>query len=560
MNMLDGAFVVVLLLAALGGWRFGFVARVLAWGGIADRAPRRLPLRSEGRDVVRRHERRRSVTVAVLFLVLAATLGQTAGFGVGLLAHRSTRTPRALPTWDRAAGAAVGVLGVVVVTWVLAPALTFAKGWTAREARGSTVLGVLDDVSPEQPPQFAALGRTISDAPYPSVLSPIGQPPDHPPPRSSGIMPSVNARIERSTVLVRSDACGRDVRGTGWVAGPGLIVTNAHVVAGERTTTIEDNVGREHEADLVLFDPKGDLALLRVGDFDAPALRLADPVPGQTGAAYGHPGGGALVDTPALVGTTSPTDVSNMYGPGYVSRSVLTFRGRIVAGYSGGPLVNGTGRVVGVVFAVSAAHQTVSYAIPTDQYRGHEHLRAREPSTGPQWRVSRPMTDDGMSIRRAAPPDSAAVSDVWLRSRHASYPAIPLPVHEDEDVREWFAAVVLPTREVWVAEVDDQVVALLVLEADWVDQLYVDPDWTGRGLGGRLLDVAKAERPAGLDLWAFQSNTGARRFYERHGFAAVAMTDGDNEEGAPDVRYRWPGAERVTGGPDGETLVGALWT
>ena len=61
-------------------------------------------------------------------------------------------------------------------------------------------------------------------------------------------------------------------------------------------------------------------------------------------------------------------------------------------------------------------------------------------------------------------------------------------------------------------------------------------------LGTRLLDVAKAERPAGLDLWAFQSNTGARRFYERHGFTAVAMTDGDNEEGAPDVRYRWSGA------------------
>ena len=134
------------------------------------------------------------------------------------------------------------------------------------------------------------------------------------------------------------------------------------------------------------------------------------------------------------------------------------------------------------------------------------------------------------------------MSDVWLRSRHASFPAIPLPVHSDEDVRSWFATVVLPTREVWVADVDDEVVAMLVLEDDWVDQLYVDPDWTGRGLGTRLLDVAKAERPAGLDLWAFQSNTGARRFYERHGFRAVAMTDGDNEEGAPDVRYRWPGA------------------
>jgi GNAT superfamily N-acetyltransferase len=149
---------------------------------------------------------------------------------------------------------------------------------------------------------------------------------------------------------------------------------------------------------------------------------------------------------------------------------------------------------------------------------------------------------DGPRIRRALQTDAAAISEVWLRSRRASFPAIPLPVHSDEDVRGWFATVVLPTREVWVVDVDDAVVALLVLEGDWVDHLYVDPDWTGRGLGGRLLEVAKAQRPAGLDLWAFQSNARARRFYERYGFTAIAMTDGDNEEGAPDVRYRWPGA------------------
>jgi GNAT superfamily N-acetyltransferase len=133
------------------------------------------------------------------------------------------------------------------------------------------------------------------------------------------------------------------------------------------------------------------------------------------------------------------------------------------------------------------------------------------------------------------------VSDVWLRSRHASFPAIPLPVHSDESVQEWFATVVMTTRDVWVVDIDHEVVALLVLEGDWVDQLYVDPDWTGRGFGSRLIDAAKKQRPSGLDLWTFQSNAGARRFYERHGFAAVAMTDGDNEEGAPDVRYRWSG-------------------
>jgi len=131
------------------------------------------------------------------------------------------------------------------------------------------------------------------------------------------------------------------------------------------------------------------------------------------------------------------------------------------------------------------------------------------------------------------------VADVWLRSRHASVPANPAPVHSDDEVRAWFAEVVLPTRETWVAEVSGAVVGLLVLEDGWVDQLHVDPTRTGEGLGSRLLEVAKAERPDGLDLWTFQANHGARRFYERHGFVEVARTDGDNEEGEPDIRLRW---------------------
>jgi GNAT superfamily N-acetyltransferase len=117
-------------------------------------------------------------------------------------------------------------------------------------------------------------------------------------------------------------------------------------------------------------------------------------------------------------------------------------------------------------------------------------------------------------------------------------PAIPPPVHSDEDVRQWVATVVLPNNEAWVAETDaDGVIALLVLDNEWIDQLYVDPEWTGHGVGSQLIELAKELRPRGLDLWTFQSNEGARRFYERHGFIAVGTTEGANEEGAPDVHY-----------------------
>jgi GNAT superfamily N-acetyltransferase len=149
------------------------------------------------------------------------------------------------------------------------------------------------------------------------------------------------------------------------------------------------------------------------------------------------------------------------------------------------------------------------------------------------------MSGCAFTVRRAVQRDAVGVADVWLRSRYASVPSIPPPAHTDDDVREWFATLVVPTRDVWVTQCDEAIVALLVLEAGWVDQLYVDPGFTGRGLGSQLLQVAKEQHPDGLELWTFQANHGARRFYERHGFVAVATTDGENEEGAPDVRYRW---------------------
>ncbi len=145
-----------------------------------------------------------------------------------------------------------------------------------------------------------------------------------------------------------------------------------------------------------------------------------------------------------------------------------------------------------------------------------------------------------MEISAATSADATEVADLYLRSRRASYPAIPASVHPDDDVHEHFATTVLPSCETWVAEADGAIVGMLVLHGSWVDHLYVGPGRTGQGIGTRLLTHAKDQRPDGLDLWAFQSNTGARRFYEREGFTAVEETDGDNEEGEPDVRYRWP--------------------
>jgi GNAT superfamily N-acetyltransferase len=151
-----------------------------------------------------------------------------------------------------------------------------------------------------------------------------------------------------------------------------------------------------------------------------------------------------------------------------------------------------------------------------------------------------------VNVRRGTTADAEAVAELYLRAREAAREYIPMTVHTDDEVRDWISAIVMRRLEVWLATAaDGAITGLLVLDSDWVDQLYIEPELTGRGIGSELLEVAKRERPGRLRLWTFESNLGARRFYERHGFIARDRTDGDNEEGAPDVLYEWTGRSNV---------------
>jgi GNAT superfamily N-acetyltransferase len=166
------------------------------------------------------------------------------------------------------------------------------------------------------------------------------------------------------------------------------------------------------------------------------------------------------------------------------------------------------------------------------------------------------MTD--IRIRRAVGAEADAVAAQLRRVREQNLATIPPLAHSLTDMRRWMRDVVFASMDVWVAEVSGgqpdaakptapgraqaarPFAGLMVLKPpDELDQLYVDAEFSRRGLGSRFLELAKHEFPGGLQLWTFQSNVGARRFYERHGFVPVQWTDGDNEEGAPDVRYEW---------------------
>ena len=152
-------------------------------------------------------------------------------------------------------------------------------------------------------------------------------------------------------------------------------------------------------------------------------------------------------------------------------------------------------------------------------------------------RQARPLEREA-AIRPAIDADAGPIATLYLAAFRATYP-FPL-AHTDDEVRAWVRGTLLPSTETWVAELAGEVVGFMSLGVDSVDQLYVAPGWTGRGIGSRLLALARERRPDGLQLWTFQANAGARRFYERHGFVAVETTDGaGNEERQPDVRYAW---------------------
>ncbi|MGW1165103.1 GNAT family N-acetyltransferase [Streptomyces sp. NPDC002550] len=150
------------------------------------------------------------------------------------------------------------------------------------------------------------------------------------------------------------------------------------------------------------------------------------------------------------------------------------------------------------------------------------------------------MRTDGVVLRRAVAADARAAADVYLRSFGTALPTV-VRAHTDDEVREYIRDVVVPLRETWVAEAaDDGIVGLLVLDGELLSQLYLAPEWRGRGIGDRFVALAKERSPGGLTLWTFQVNKPAHRFYERHGFAAAEFTDGSgNEEREPDVRYVW---------------------
>lgn len=360
MTALDWIIVVFTVLMALWGYAQGLIVGALSLGGFAVGAfigSRLGPLLlTEGSE---------SPYAPLLALVGALMIGGILASGLELIGFRLRHG-----LGDRfgvldglGGGALVACIGLGLV-WIGGAVALQTPG--ARELREpiqrSAILRYLNDHLPPSGPILRAVARFD---PFPQIEGPRAnvRAPD------SRIARDAQVRAAgRSVVKVLGTACGLGVQGSGWVAGDGVVVTNAHVVAGQDDTTVQlGGSGAQHDAQAIWFDARNDLALLAApGLGDAPALRLRESAPEGTSAAIlGFPENGPYDVAAARLGTTSTVVSQDAYGQGPVRRSITALRGRVRQGNSGGPVVDGRGRVVTTIFAATVSDGGRSgYGVP----------------------------------------------------------------------------------------------------------------------------------------------------------------------------------------------------
>jgi hypothetical protein len=356
---LDWIIIAFTVLLAVWGYGQGLIAGGLALAGFAAGAfigSRLGPLLLQ--------EGSHSPYAPLFALIGALLLGSLFASGLEVLGFQLRhRLPEELGVLDGVGGAALlACLGLFLVWIVGAVALQTPGARDLREPiQRSTILRQLNTVLP---PSGAILKALARFDPFPAIRGPSANVP--PPNAKIARDPDVEA-AGRSVVRVLGTACGLGVEGSGWVAGNELVVTNAHVVAGQDDTTVQlRGEGPLLDSDAVWYDPKNDLAILRVpGLAGAPRLPLnVNAQAGASGAVLGFPENGGYDVEPARLGQTATVITQDSYGRGPVQRLITSIRGLVRHGNSGGPVVDSSGRVVTTIFAASTGRQHTGYGVP----------------------------------------------------------------------------------------------------------------------------------------------------------------------------------------------------
>ncbi|MGB2874380.1 MAG: MarP family serine protease [Gaiellaceae bacterium] len=360
MTAVDWIALAIVVVAALGGAAQGFVWSGLSLLGLATGAViggRIAPIlltggsRSPYAPVIALAG---AVTLAVAFEVIGSTIGAVL---------RGRERSRFLRDLDSAAGVLAGALTGLVVVWVLgAMALQLpGQAHLRRAVQRSAILRRLNEIVPPRT-LLHALARID---PFPRFAGPAlpTKPPDPRVLRQPGV-----AIAAPSVVRVLGTACGLGIEGSGWVAAPGLVVTAAHVVAGEKDTTVTSIGDGTLSAEAVHFDPRNDLAVLRVAGLSAHPLAQTDPLRGSAVAIIGYPENGPLDPVPGRVGVTETVLSEDAYGRGPVVRTVTSLGGDVRHGDSGAPAVDAAGAVEVTVFAARTSGSG-GYGVPSPLVR-----------------------------------------------------------------------------------------------------------------------------------------------------------------------------------------------
>jgi S1-C subfamily serine protease len=368
-NLLDLIVILVAVALAYRGWHKGLVGQVFELGGgflgliVGIAVGPRIAAAFTDRPGLQGA----LISLFVVFVLLS--IGQTAGYIVGHRGGVMARRAR-LGGVNQTLGAGFGVVITVITLWLVGSLLVSVPSRPlARTFRGSAVLRAVSDTLPRPPNLVFYLRQYLDTSGFPQVFAGLPRPlaPQVDLPAGPQARDAIRA-ARRSTVRVVVPACGGTQLGSGWVAGESTVVTNAHVLAGGDTITIEDNAGR-HEGRVVFFDPRTDIAVVRVEGLAGPPLDLDERAlgRGEGGATLGYPGGGPLDVHPAAVRDRYTAVGLDIYGQREVSREVYELRSPVKQGDSGGPFVLPNGSVAGVVFAASTTDSDTGYALTGDE-------------------------------------------------------------------------------------------------------------------------------------------------------------------------------------------------
>jgi S1-C subfamily serine protease len=360
-------------LTAFIGWKKGLVASALSVAGIVLGGwlgSRVAPELLEG-GTKSPYTPLAALAGAAVGAILLETLGTLAGSAL----RSRMRKPR-LSSFDSAGGLILGTVAGLAVVWVLGAVALLLPGQAnlRRGAQGSALLQRLNEVIPPSD-LLNALARID---PFPAIAGPAAPvaPPDPRLAHASGVR-----RAAPSVVRVLGTACGVGVEGTGWVGRRDLVVTAAHVVAGQEDTAVELQSGGRLPTEVVAFDRRNDIAVLRVADLGLRPLALVSPKAGSPVAVLGFPENGPFTATPARIGRTSVVLAEDAYGTGPVTRTITSLGGQVRHGDSGAPAVDARGAVEATVFA-ARLRGTGGYGVPAEVVRS-ALSSARDPvSTG----------------------------------------------------------------------------------------------------------------------------------------------------------------------------------